>query len=231
MIRAVLWDIDGTLLNFLKAEEAGVRKCFEIFDLGPCTDEMIRDYSSINDRYWKRLERGEMTRPQILVGRFTEFMKKYNIDTSVAEAFNQEYQIRLGDTICFQEHAIETLTALKGKVVQCAVTNGTRTAQERKLRRSGMDRIFDYIFISEDIGIEKPDIGFFETVFAKIGPFQRDEILIVGDSLTSDMQGGINAGIRTCWFNPEGKANTKDFEIDYTIRDLAQVKEICKEAL
>lgn len=226
MFKVVLWDVDATLLNFEKAEEAGIRGCFEKLNLGICTDEMLEDYKVINRGYWQKLERGEMEKPVILVERFREFLEKYGLDASVAADFNELYQILLGDTVVFYDHALETVQALKGKVLQCAVTNGTKVAQDRKLRNSGLDKEFDHIFISEVVGIEKPNKGFFDVVFAEIGEFSRDEVLIVGDSLTSDIQGGVNAGIKTCWFNPEGKENTSDLKPDYEIRDIGEVLEI-----
>ena len=223
MIRAVLWDVDGTLLDFLAAERAAIRRCFEIFRLGECTDAMLEDYSAINVRWWERLERGEYTKPEILVGRFREFFAKYGLDLSAAEPFNEEYQVRLGDTIVFFPGALETLHALKGRVLQCAVTNGTKTAQRRKLSLSGMDKIFDRVFISDDLGVEKPSAAFFEKVFAGIGPIPPREVLIVGDSLTSDIRGGLNAGIRTCWYNPWDRENTDRLPIDYMIASLSEV--------
>ncbi len=226
MFKVVLWDVDATLLNFERAEEAGIRGCFKKFNLGECTDEMLEDYKNINRGYWQRLERGEMEKPVILVERFREFLEKYELDSSVAAAFNEEYQIRLGDTVVFYDNALETVQALKGKVLQCAVTNGTKVAQDRKLKNSGLDKEFDYIFISEEIGIEKPNKGFFDVVFETIGAYNREEILIVGDSLTSDIQGGVNAGIKTCWFNPRGKADTSGLKIDYEIRDIGEVRNL-----
>lgn len=226
MIQVVLWDIDGTLLDFLAAEKAAIRRCFDIFGLGECTDEMLRDYSAINVRWWERLERNERTKPEILTGRFAEFFAKYGLDTALAGPFNDEYQIRLGDTIVFQPGARETLLALRGKVVQCAVTNGTRVAQERKLALSGMDEIFDYVFISELLGAEKPNREFFDGVFETVGPYAPREVMIVGDSLTSDIRGGNNAGILTCWFNPAGKPNDRGERVDWEIDRLTRVKEI-----
>lgn len=100
-IKAVLWDVDGTLLDFLAAEREAIKTCFSLFGLGECTDEMIAQYSAINVRWWQALERGEYTKPEILVGRFAEFFTARGIDTAVAPAFNAEYQLRLGDTIKF----------------------------------------------------------------------------------------------------------------------------------
>ena len=226
MFKVILWDVDATLLNFEKAEEAGIRGCFEKYMLGECTDEMLEVYKKINRGYWQAMERGEIEKPVLLVKRFEDFLNTYNLDSSVAAAFNEEYQIRLGDTVVFYDNALETVQALKGKVLQCAVTNGTKVAQDRKLRNSGLNKEFDHIFISEEIGIEKPNKGFFDVVFAEIGEFSRDEILIVGDSLTSDMQGGVNAGIKTCWFNPKGVENASKLQPDYEIRDIGEVLKI-----
>lgn len=226
--KVILWDIDGTLLNFLAAEKAAIHACFSIFGMGTCTDDMLADYSKINRQYWIRLEKGEMTKPQILVGRFAEFFEKYGLDVSKASAFNEEYQLQLGNTICFEDNAMEVLLALKGKVKQYAVTNGTKKAQERKLKNSKLDQVFDGIFISEEIGIEKPMTGFFDAVWAEIGNYEPTEILIVGDSLTSDMQGGVNVGIKTCWYNPKGMEDTSNLMLDYEIQNLSQVLTIVK---
>lgn len=226
MIKVILWDVDGTLLDFIKAEYAAIKKCFEVFHLGECTDEMIARYSVINKRYWERLERGEITKLEVLLGRFREFFESEGIITDCVEEFNREYQVRLGDTICFCDDSYELLKKLKGKVKQYAVTNGTKVAQDKKLRKSGFDDIFDDIFISEEIGVEKPYLGFFQKVWEKIGEYALDEIMIVGDSLTSDMQGGNNAGIICCWYNPYKKENDKKLRIDYEIDNLQKILEI-----
>lgn len=226
MFKAILWDIDGTLLDFDRAEEAGIRGCFQAFGLGECTDEMLKEYQKINRSYWQMLERGEIEKQVLLVRRFEDFLKRYHLNYAVAAAFNDEYQLRLGDTVVFCEHASETVQTLAGKILQCAVTNGTKVAQDRKLKNSGLDKLFDFVFISEEVGAEKPQKAFFDTVFSQIGSFKPEEILIVGDSLTSDIQGGINAGIKTCWFHPKQRNNTTGFLPDYEITDIKEVMDI-----
>lgn len=226
MIKVLLWDIDGTILDFLAAEKAAIKKCFEIMNLGICTDEMVADYSLINCKYWEMLERGEMTKAEILVCRFREFFEKIGINTAVAEEFNSMYQIRLGDTICYKPNAREMLDKYSGSLVQCAVTNGTVVAQRRKLSASGLDKVFDHIFISEEVGSEKPNRTFFDEVFKVIGRYDSSEVMIIGDSLTSDIRGGNNAGILTCWYNQQHKINDKGETVDYEIDDLAKVVEI-----
>lgn len=229
MIKVILWDIDGTLLNFKKAEHASIKKCFEVFGLGECTDEMIARYSVINDGYWKRLERGEISKAQVLRGRFEEFFALEKIDFSDVDGFNREYQFRLGDNVFFNDDGYEIVKSLKGNILQYAVTNGTATAQERKLAKSGLGELFDGVFISEKLGAEKPDTAFFNAVWSNIGSYKKDEVIIIGDSLTSDMQGGSNAGILCGWYNPDGKPMPQQPAIHYDMRKLSDVFEILKK--
>ncbi len=226
MIKTLLWDVDGTLLDFSKAEAYGIRKCFEIFDLGECTDEMLARYSLINKKYWEMLERNELTKPEVLRGRFEEFFKNEGICFDKIDEFNLEYQYRLGDKVFFCDNGLETVKALKGKVKQYAVTNGTFVAQSRKLTASGLDKIFDDVFISDKIGFEKPSVEFFNAVQERIGEFNHDEVMIIGDSLTSDMRGGNNANILCCWYNPQANENKFDIKIDYEIKDISEVLNI-----
>jgi 2-haloacid dehalogenase len=226
-IKVLLWDIDATLLNFEKAEKAAINSCFEKFGLGECTEEMLRTYIVINRKHWEALEKGTLTKQEVLEGRFREFFGVYGLDVTKAEAFNIEYQIRLGDTVVFNDNGYELVKSLKGKVLQYAVTNGTKAAQDRKLAKSGLIDLFDGIFISDVIGYEKPSLQFFDAVFNEIGDYDRSEVLIVGDSLTSDIQGGNNAGILCCWFNPQEKPAKEGLRIDYQIQRLPQVLKIC----
>lgn len=224
----LLWDIDGTVLDFLASEREAVRKCFGIFGLGTCTDGMLEDYSSINVGYWQRLERGELTKQEILEMRFRDFFAKYGIDPSVAPDFNHEYQIRLGDTVVFNPNALETLEYFRGRVLQCAVTNGTERAQTNKLRLSGLDRVFDGVFISDVIGAEKPSPAFFDAVFSDpvLAGCNRSDALIVGDSQTSDIKGANNAGIDCCFYNPAGVPLKEGLHAEYDIRDLKELMRI-----
>lgn len=223
MIKVILWDIDGTLLSFKQAERAAIRACFDQFGLGELTDEMLSKYSSINATYWKRLELGELTKPQVLRGRFEEFFAAYGLDTGCVDAFNAAYQVRLGETVVFNDNGKELVQRFRGKVKQCAVTNGTLVAQRGKLKNSGLDQLLDEVFISDVVGVEKPGIGFFDAVFAAIGHYEKDEVLIVGDSLTSDIQGGNNAGILCCWYNPAGETVPETLRVDYDIRNLNEL--------
>ena len=223
MIQAILWDVDGTLLDFHAAESAAIRSLFHDFDLGECTDEMIHRYSKINEGFWERLERNEITKEQVLIGRFETFFSEQGIDPALAPAFNQKYQLRLGDTIVYRDDSLNLVRSLKGTVLQYVVSNGTIAAQTKKLKLSGLGELMDGIFLSEELGVEKPNKGFFDQVFAAISPENLSELMIVGDSLTSDMQGGMNAGIRTCWYNPEKKPLPKGYTVDQIISDLHEL--------
>lgn len=226
MIKYILWDIDGTLLNFKVAEAISIRKAFEKFSLGLCSDEMLFDYSNINVEYWKRMELGQISKSELLHGRFKEFFSKYNIDTSIISEFNSFYQESLGHVTAFNPSGLEVVTALNDNYKQYAVTNGTAIAQKGKLKNSGLNQIFSDIFISDEIGVEKPNLGFFDVVFSRVGSFNPSEYFIIGDSLTSDIQGGINAGIKTCWFNPNNKENILGLDMDFVIKDLVEVLDI-----
>lgn len=222
MITTLLWDLDDTLLDFSAAERAAIQKLFREFGLGPCSEEMLRRYSEINRTYWGRLERGELTKPALLVGRFREFFEGEQIDSAIAEQFNEKYQLCLGDTIVYRDDSLDIVKSLRGRVKQYIVSNGTVTAQSKKLRRSGFGALMDGIFLSEELGAEKPSQAFFEKVFAALAPIDKTQVMIVGDSLSSDIQGGRSAGVITCWYNPNGK--TADGPVaDHMISDLHEI--------
>ena len=226
MYKYILWDIDGTVLDFLASEAYAIRFLFKKYGIGECSDEQLKMYSEINAKYWQKLERNELTKPEILVGRFREFFEIIGADIRLAESFNEDYQVTLGDHIEFVDKAEEILLSQKGKYTIAAVTNGTKVAQEKKLCLSGLDKVFDAIFISENVGYEKPSGKFFDYVFEQLGITDKKEVLIIGDSLTGDMKGGFDAGIDTCWFNPSRKPNTLDIAVTYEIDDLGKIEGI-----
>lgn len=226
MYSIILWDIDGTLLDFEKAEAAAVKTLFRDHGLGECSAEKIERYSRINKIYWKRMELGEIDKQEVLIGRWREFLAGCGLDISLAEEINGEYQLRLGDTINFCENAWELVNYLKGKVKQYAVTNGTSLAQAKKLKNSGLDTVFDDVFISDVIGYEKPDVRFFDAVYEKLGRPDKKKMIIIGDSLTSDIRVGNRGGITTCWYNPSGRPNEDNEPVDIEIHTLSELENI-----
>lgn len=230
MIKYLLWDIDATLLNFKKAEYFAMREGFREFNIAIDESE-IKNYNLINDKYWKRLEKGEITRETVLHGRFREFFDGLNIgyNDKLIYDFNKFYQVELGNNIFFNDNAKETLKALEKSYKQYAITNGSIVAQKGKLKKSGLDKIFDGVFISEEMGIDKPNKEFFDIVFENIGSTDTREYLLVGDSLTSDILGANNAGIKNIWYNPEKKEKNLDVIVNFTIYDLREVVEILRK--
>lgn len=225
MIKYLLWDIDNTLLSFDLAEKSAMTKGFEKFGLSIEDDNAIPTYRQINDKYWEMLENKEMTRAEILTGRFGEFFDLYNLtyDDKLLNDFNIYYQTEIGNTIFFNPNAEQVLENLAKNYKQYAITNGTKIAQVAKLKNSGLDKIFDGVFISEDVGYDKPDPKFFETIFDEVGSRDMSEYIIIGDSLTSDIRGANNVGITNIWYNPNEKENNLGIKIDYEIKDLGQI--------
>lgn len=131
MIKTILWDVDNTLLDFEAAQRAAIRALFSEFGLGACTDAMLDRYNEINNLYWQRLERNELTKPQVLLGRFEQLFGEYGIDASIVAAFNARYQLQLGETIVYRDDSLNIVRSLKGAVKQYIVSNGTVAAQTK----------------------------------------------------------------------------------------------------
>lgn len=227
MIKTILWDVDGTLLNFLESERYALKKC--LAELGiHVNDDAVSRYSAINISYWKRLERGEISRSQVLLGRFADFFAAEGIapPPDGFEPLNEAYQTALGSVFYPNDNSLWLCNQLGEYAKQYVVTNGSATAQENKLKASGLFYMMNGVFISEDIGFEKPSKDFFDIVFSIIGLEDLSEAVIIGDSLSSDMLGGNNAGIQCWWYNPQGLPNTLGVRIDREIKDLGQVLDI-----
>ena len=221
MIRYVLFDVDDTLLDFGKAEAAAIRKTFERIGI-PVTDELIRRYSEINAQQWSRFEKGEITREKLLTERFDILFSELGINVP-SEMAQASYEYLLGIGHYFVDGAEELLEALKYKYELYIVSNGSASVQDRRLKSAGIIPYFKDIFISERVGFNKPSAEFFETCFERIPGFEKDKAVIVGDRLSSDILGGMNAGVKTCWFNPNGEEPDPDIPADYEIKHLGEL--------
>ena len=220
----LLWDIDGTLMDFKSAEALALGRCLQEVGVEP-TAEQISDYSQINLSYWKRLETGELTKEEVLLGRFVEFLGKYGIQED-AEKFLWRYEENLSHAWFIQDDSLRLCRKLKEKgFKQYIVTNGWVEVQKTKIRESGFDQVMDGSFISDDLGVPKPGKAFFEACFEDIfgtlhpSEEQLKHVLIIGDSLTSDMQGGLNAGIDRCWYAP-GEVAEPEISVTWQIENL-----------
>ena len=221
MIRNVLFDLDDTLFDFHKAEKIALTKTLVHFGIDP-TEETLALYSTINAAHWKRLELGEISREEVKVGRYRELFKTIGVECDPVKA-TAYYESMLAIGHYFMPGAPELLEELYRKYRLYIVSNGTAKVQEGRIGSSGIAKYMDGIFISQVLGANKPDKQFFDICFAEIPDFSLSETVIIGDSLSSDIKGGINAGIITVWFNPKGIENDNDIKPDYTIKELSEV--------
>lgn len=218
----ILWDVDDTLLDFPYSQKTSLIKAAEKIGV-TVTEEMNARYAAINDGWWKRLEKGEVTKQQLLTGRFLEWFADCGIVCENVDAFRDNYERGLGQIYRYRDNSLQVCKALQGKCRQFAVTNGVTAPQLSKLKLAGFFDIMENIFISEQLGAPKPQRLFFDRVLETMPEVARNRILIVGDSLSSDMRGGNNAGIATCWYNPTDRMNTTEVETDFIIRNLKEV--------
>ena len=227
MIEFVFLDLDDTLLDFHRAETEAIRDTFLSFSL-PADDEAIARYKAINRRTWEAMERGELTRDEVLTRRFDVLFDELSVSISSKEV-QAFYERRLSVGHYFMPGATELLDELYGKYKLYIATNGTPVVQEGRMKSAGIGKYFDEIFISAKIGKNKPDPGFFDYAFERIPNFSKSRAIIVGDSLTSDILGGINAGIKTCLYNPKGQAHGTDVAADYEIKELSELPGLLAE--
>lgn len=220
----LLMDLDNTLLDFDQQEEAAISKMLLERGIEP-TAELLRIFREINVRHWEMLETGELTRAQVLVGRFRVFFDRlgYDLDAQSAE---DSYAGHLCEGHYFVPGAQELLDALYGHYDMYIISNGNSKVQAARLASSGISKYFNDIFISEDMGHNKPSREYFNLCFEKIPDFQPENALIIGDSLTSDIRGGINMGIRTCWFNPKHQPAREDIPSDFTVYSLDEIPDL-----
>lgn len=221
----ILWDVDGTLLDFLYSQKYAITKCFRTAGRD-ITEEQIKRYSQINDDYWRRLELGEITKDQLLTGRFATLFEEYKIKDIDLAVFAKEYQEALGSVFSFIDDSLTICKALQEKVRQYVITNGVTATQMNKLKLSGLVEAMDGIFISEQIGTPKPAKEFFDYCLKHIEEKDKSKLLIVGDSLSSDIKGGVLSGIPTCWYRPKGAINDTPYHPDYEISDLHMLYDI-----
>lgn len=225
----VFWDLDQTLLDFDRSMEYALQAVFAQYGL-KINEEMTARYSVINRSYWLRLESGELSKEQVTVGRFRTFFEELGITHVSPEELNVDYQRELGSVFFFMEGAKELVALLKERGYrQYVVTNGVNATQANKMRLSELDRIMDGVFVSELMGYPKPRKEFFDGCFAALSDVDRNKCILVGDSLTSDMRGAENAGIASCWFNPEKQEKDVDVRTDYEIRRLEELISILEQ--
>ena len=224
MYEFLFLDLDDTILDFQKAEHIALSKTLESFGLTP-TEKVLKRYNQINKAHWEALERKEMTRAQVLLGRFQMLFREFQLDVD-PEKVARIYERNLGIGHWFLPGAEEAVERLSKKYKLYLASNGTASVQKGRMTSANLYRFFEKVFVSQEIGANKPSIEYFERCFAQISGFDKAKAIIVGDSLTSDILGGQNAGIATCWVNPGHKPGREDIRVDYEIEALSQLENL-----
>lgn len=224
MIKHVLVDLDDTILDFHASERVALRSMLEKMGI-EMTEEIRATYSEINRLGWKKLERGEITREALLVERFAELFTVLGTQRDAREA-KRIYESELSRSYFFIDGAEKLLDDISEKFSLYLASNGTDSVQTGRIAASGIEKYFKDIFISERIGYNKPAPEYFEECFKRIKDFKKEECIIVGDSISSDILGGKGAGIKTCLYNPHGKKEDGQAMADYEIRSLGELVDL-----
>lgn len=222
--KVVIFDLDNTLIDFDAMEDGSLKASLKQLnvDFNP---EMIDFYKKVNKKLWMGVENKEYLKEEILTLRFKLLFEAYGIEAS-AEKMHHLFLDNMVDHLYMMDFSLEILDALKNKVVLVCLTNGVKKAQVMKFKKSGLDAYFDHVIISDEVGYHKPDVEIFKYMEELIGKYKSSEMIIIGDSLTSDIQGGINYGIKTVWFNKNKIEYDGEKIFDYQIEKLSDLKDI-----
>ena len=227
MIEFLFLDLDDTILDFHKAERIALSGTIRSFGIEP-TEEVLGRYHVINKWHWEQLELGTMTRAEVLLGRFAMLFEERGI-TVDPEAVARAYEKNLGIGHWFLPGAEEAVETLSKKYRLFLASNGTASVQKGRMTSANLYRFFEKVFVSQEIGHNKPSKAYFDACFAAIPDFDPEKAMIVGDSLSSDIQGGINAGIKTCWVNPAHAPAKEGIQPDYEIEALHQLPALLEQ--
>ena len=226
MIEFLLLDLDDTILDFHKAERLAIAKTIRQFGVEP-TEEVLARYHVINKWHWEQLELGKLTRDEVLENRFGALFTELGVEADKT-ACARAYEKNLSIGHYFLPGAEEAVDSLSKKYRLFLVSNGTASVQKGRMTSANLYRFFEKVFVSQEIGHNKPSKAYFDACFAQIPDFDPEKAIIVGDSLSSDIKGGINAGIRTCWVNPDKLPGRPDIQPDHEIAGIYQLEELLK---
>lgn len=218
MLKYIFLDLDDTILNFTAGEANALSQALAELGVEP-TQTVLERYHVINAAHWQMLEEGRLTREEVLVQRFDQLFRELGVSRSGAEICDR-YEQLLSQQHEFIPGAQALLDTLAPKYDLYLASNGAAMVQHPRLDAAGLRPYFKGIFISEEMGADKPSPAFFNAAFATIPGFRTEDAVMVGDSLTSDIRGGLNAGLRTVWFAPHGQDPRPDIRPDYIIRSL-----------
>ncbi|WP_010630861.1 YjjG family noncanonical pyrimidine nucleotidase [Sporolactobacillus vineae] len=219
--KTLLFDVDNTLLDFDAAEDAALHRLFQEQGV-VLTPEIKADYQIMNQQLWKSYEDGKIDRTQAVNSRFSLLFKTYGKDVD-GVLLESRYRRYLDQGHQLIQGAAELIAGLKDHYDLYIVTNGVLETQNRRLHDSGLYPMFKGVFVSGATGFQKPMKAYFDYVFARIPGFAPEQGLIIGDSLHSDIKGGLTAGLDTCWFNPKRQMNESGLVPTYQIEKLSQL--------
>ena len=222
MMEFLFLDLDDTILDFRQAEHTAITRTLSAFGIDP-TEEITEAYRRINLRCWKELERGTLTREDLKRVRFEKLFQQFGVEADV-QAVSDAYMEFLGQGHWFLPGAEEAVERLSKKYRLFLASNGTASVQKGRMTSANLYRFFEQCFVSEDLGAAKPSKAFFDAAFARIEGFDPAKAMMVGDSLSSDILGGINAGIRTCWVNTNHYPPKPEIRPDFEIPALADLE-------
>ena len=215
----LLFDVDNTLFDYTKGERYALESSFGHFGINYNFADFAVFYATINHQIWSEFERKEITSVKLRVERFKRLFMKLDMNIDAAD-FSEFYLNQLGETAYLLDGALDMLNSIPAQYELALITNGLKDTQISRLNKSVIQKFFSKITISEDVPNPKPHEDIFIEAMRKFGNPDKSEVIIIGDSLSSDIQGGINFGIDTCWFNPEKTENTSSFIPTYTIHNL-----------
>jgi 2-haloacid dehalogenase len=222
--QTILLDADNTLFDFTACEKEALKQTFHNYGY-LLNEEIANIYEKINVNLWRQYELGKMDRNTVIYSRFGLLFKEIGIDDDGIK-FEDDYQELLGMQHFFIKDALQVVEYLYEKYDLYIVTNGVTATQLRRLKDSKLDQYMKKIFVSEETGYQKPMKEYFDYCFNRIADFEPTNAMIIGDSLSSDIKGGNNAGISTCWFNPTRQENQSDSKIDYEIQNLKELYDL-----
>lgn len=226
MYKIVILDADGTLFDYEKGEKFALHEAFREFSYEGDTEEICNRYREINLGLWLELEKGNITKEKLRDERFRRLFQEYHLDFDV-HTFSEYYLLKLGESSFLIDGAEEICGYLKEKNYKVIIlTNGIKKVQVSRLEKSTIKEYIDHMIVSEEVGVNKPDPYIFDYTFNLLDHKDKKNTIMIGDSLTADIQGGINYGIDTCWLNLDERDNDTGILPKYEIHSLEDLKDI-----
>lgn len=205
MYDVLVLDLDNTLIDFDYMEIESLKACLKAHGY-PCEKAHIDVYQKINKELWEGLEKGLYRKRDILTKRFEKWLEHFTLEGS-PDTLNDYYLKGMSDYLRYMPGAKRFLERIQSHYVVVLMTNGVCQAQQKKLDKGQMRRYFDHVIISDDIGFHKPQVEIYDYMMTLIGSYDKQRMLMIGDSLGSDILGGQRFGIDTCYYNPKGQSH------------------------